>query len=91
MRSTQLEIKHEVGLHARPAALFVGLAGKHQCTVQVRNLTTAGKWVNAKSILGVLTLGVKQGHMIEIATEGPDEEEAITALESLVQSNFQEG
>jgi phosphocarrier protein len=47
--------------------------------------------VDAKSILGVLTLGVEQGHEIEMQVEGPDEDQAIAALEALIRSNFEGG
>ena len=89
MQKTQVVVNNDVGLHARPASLFVSMAGKYQSSIQVRNLTAQGEWGNAKSILKVLTLGVEKGHNIEITAEGPDEKEAIQALETLVLSNFE--
>jgi len=50
---------------------------------------TRPAWVDAKSIPGVLTLGVEQGHEIEIQVEGPDEDQAIAALEALIRANFE--
>ena len=88
MQTTVVTVIHPVGLHARPASLFVNLAKSHKSSVQIRNLTANGEWSNAKSILGVLTLGVEKDHQIEIKTEGPDEEQAIRALEDLVNTNF---
>jgi phosphocarrier protein HPr len=88
MLQEQLKVVNPVGLHARPAALFVSQAGRYQCSIQVRNVTAPGEWVDAKSILGILTLGVEKDHEIEIRAEGPDEAEAIKALGDLVRSDF---
>ena len=90
MKSTQVVVMDPVGLHARPAALFVKLANAFSSNVSVCNLSGSGKWANAKSILGVLTCGVKQGDRIEVKAEGVDESEAVAALEKLVLSNFAE-
>jgi phosphocarrier protein HPr len=89
MQCTELLVANEVGLHARPAALFVKEALKFESNVRLRNLTTGGEeWEDAKSILGVLSLGVNKDHVIEVRAEGPDEEEAIAALSKLVRSDF---
>jgi phosphotransferase system HPr (HPr) family protein len=88
MKTTHIVILDPVGLHARPAALFVDLASKFQSIIQVRNLSTQSSWVNAKSILSLLTCGIKQGDEIAIQADGEDENEAIDALESLIRSNF---
>jgi phosphotransferase system HPr (HPr) family protein len=90
MQSCDILVTHPVGLHARPAAEFVKTAGKFPCNITVSNLTTAGKTVNAKSILSVLTLGVQQGHTIRIETDGENEVEAMVALQELIASNFGE-
>lgn len=90
MAKTEVAVQHKVGLHARPASQFVKLANKYPCTVFVRNATCDGKAVNAKSILGVLTLGVQQGHSIEIEAEGAQAGEALDALRQLVLDNFGE-
>lgn len=90
MLSMNLTVTHEVGLHARPAAEFVKLAATFPCDIQVRNLTTQGDPVNAKSILSVLTLGVNQGHRIQIDTDGEKENEALEAIKVLIESNFGE-
>ena len=81
---TEVLVTNEVGLHARPAALFVQEAAKYQADVRVRNLTSDHDWVDAKSILGVLMLGASQGHIIEIQADGSDAEEAVRALEHLM-------
>jgi phosphotransferase system HPr (HPr) family protein len=88
MQNVRLKVINEVGLHARPAALFVSGAQKHKSQVRVRNLTAMTDWVDAKSILSILTLGVEKDHEIEIAAEGEDEAAAVASLESLVRSDF---
>ena len=90
MPNLKLKIEHEVGLHARPAAEFVKLASSFPCDIQIKNDSTESKFVNAKSILGVLTLGVNQGHTILLNAEGEQAEKALEALEQLIQSNFGE-
>jgi phosphotransferase system HPr (HPr) family protein len=91
MKSAQFDVMDPVGLHARPAALFAKLAGKFSSNITISNLTMEGKRANAKSILGLLTCGVKQGDRVEVQAEGADEEQAVAALEKLVTSNFTEG
>jgi phosphoenolpyruvate-protein phosphotransferase/dihydroxyacetone kinase phosphotransfer subunit len=85
----QLTVKNSLGLHARPAARFVQTAGKfpHE-NVLVSNLTTKNGPVNAKSINGVITLGVRQGHQIEVTASGPDARAALDAIQALAQENF---
>ena len=90
MKSIQIVVMDPVGLHARPAALFVKLASSFSSNISICNLSTSEKWANAKSILGVLTCGVKQGDKIEVKAEGVDESQAVEALEKLVLSDFAE-
>ncbi len=90
MKRVELTLTNAVGLHARPAAQFVKTAARYKSNIQVRNITRNQGWVNAKSILKVLSLGVEKDHQVEISTEGQDEEEALQALEGLVRSDFQE-
>jgi len=87
MPEIQLEIVHEVGLHARPAALFVQTASKFQSDIHVRN-GEAG--ANAKSILEVLTLGAGKGAVITVTAEGEDADQALEALRELNARNFEE-
>jgi phosphotransferase system HPr (HPr) family protein len=86
--SLKFAIKHPAGLHARPASLFVQTAQNFTSDIQVKNHTDQGEFVNAKSILSVLTLGVMQGHQIEIIAYGKDAEAAIAALKTLIENNF---
>lgn len=90
MKTVTLQVKASVGLHARPAAIFVQQASLFNSDISVRNVTSASEWADAKSILSLLTLGVEQGHEIELQLDGPDEKEAATALSTLVGSNFGE-
>jgi phosphotransferase system HPr (HPr) family protein len=88
MPETKVTIIHEAGLHARPAAMFVQTAAKFSSDIDVTHGETTA---NAKSILGVLTLGAHKGAEITIKAEGDDTEEALQALEQLVLDNFGEG
>ena len=90
MPELKVNVTHEVGLHARPASLFVQTANKFSCEIKVMNLTTDGEFVDAKSIIMVLTLGVMQDHEILVEAEGADAEQALSALNELVTSNFGE-
>jgi len=90
MPSTILTVNHPAGLHARPAAAFVKTAATFPCQITVRNLSADKPAVNAKSILGVLTQGVNQGHQIEISAEGEEADQAIATLSALVANNFGE-
>jgi phosphocarrier protein HPr len=81
-------ITNEVGLHARPAALFVQTANRfRQTRIEV---VKDGVVRDAKSILGVLTLSVKQGSRISIRAEGPEAGEALSALSDLVNRDFKD-
>lgn len=87
MKSIQITVENQVGLHARPATLFVQTAQKHQAEITVSH---EGKTVNAKSLLGLLSLGVTKDAIITVAANGSDEEVALNALTTLIQSKFGE-
>ena len=87
MKSIQITVENQVGLHARPATLFVQTAQKHQAEITV---SYEGKTVNAKSLLGLLSLGVTKDATITVAANGSDEEVALNALTSLLEINFGE-
>ena len=91
MAEATIPVKHKVGLHARPAALFVQTAAKFSSKIKVKNLTANGNFVDAKSIIMVLTLGVMKDHEVVVQTEGEDADPALAALKSLIESNFGEG
>ncbi len=80
-------ITHGVGLHARPAALFVQTAKRYAATITVRN---GERQANAKSMLQVLTLAAKQGTVLTIQAEGDDADQALQALQHLIEANFHE-
>lgn len=88
--SVILTVAHGVGLHARPAAKFVQAAAKFQSDITIKKVGGTAPPVNAKSILKVLTLAVKQSEQIEVHASGVDAEDAIKALRELVESNFGE-
>ena len=85
MQEVTVIIVHEVGLHARPASMFVQTAAKYSSDIEV---THGEVTTNAKSILGVLTLGAQTGADIIINAECEDSEESLKALEQLVLDNF---
>jgi phosphocarrier protein HPr len=87
MPEINLEIKNDVGLHARPAALFVQTASKFNSTITVKNGEIKA---NAKSLLSVLTLGAGNGAVITVIAEGQDAGQALKALKDLSESNFGE-
>jgi len=85
MREVTLTVDHPVGLHARPAAVFVQTAKQYQADVRVKH---GERQANAKSILNVIGLGAGQGAEIVISANGADEDQAIEALVELISSNF---
>ena len=80
-------VQNQVGLHARPATFFIQKANEFRSSVWVEK---EERRVNAKSLLGVLSLGIIGGTTIRIIADGSDEQEAVEALVSLVQSGFAE-
>lgn len=90
MPSATLTIQHELGLHARPAAQFVQRAAAFPCAIKIRKPAAGAAFVNAKSILSLMILGVGQGDAIEIVAEGEQAAAAISDLRQLVEGNFQE-
>jgi phosphotransferase system HPr (HPr) family protein len=87
MPEIQLDITNSVGLHARPAALFVQEANRFAADITVRLGDTEA---DAKSILDLLLLGAVQGSRVTVRAEGPDAEAALAALRALHARNFDE-
>jgi phosphocarrier protein HPr len=83
----QVMVTNKSGLHARPAAMFVTLAGSFQSSIFVEK---DGYSVNGKSIISVLSAGISRGTKINLIIEGDDEEMAERALVNLLKSNFGE-
>ena len=90
MAEATIQVRHKVGLHARPAAMFVQTAARFSSKINVKNLTANGNFVDAKSIIMVLTLGVMKDHEVVIQTDGTDADSALAALKSLIEGNFGE-
>ena len=82
-----VKVQNQVGLHARPATFFVQNAHKFKSNVWVES---GDRKVNAKSLLGVLSLGIAKGMTISIIADGYDEEEAIADLAKLIDSGVGE-
>ena len=87
MVEKKVNVNHKVGLHARPASVFVQTAAKFTSDITV---SCEDRSANAKSILTVLTLGAHKGSEITIAADGDDAEAAVNALVELVENNFGE-
>ena len=87
MPEITLTIRNAVGLHARPAALFVQEASKYKAEIRVRKGDLVA---NAKSILSILTLGADQGSVVVVSAEGEDAVRALAALQTLVDTDFGE-
>jgi phosphotransferase system HPr (HPr) family protein len=86
----RLTVKNPSGLHARPAALFVRTAGAFAARITLANISRGTGPSDAKSILAVLGLGVSSGHEIELLAEGVDADDAVRALQALVESGIGE-
>ncbi len=78
-------VENQVGLHARPATFFIQKANEFKASIWVEK---EERRVNAKSLLGVLSLGIVGGTTIKILADGTDEEEAVDSLVDLVKSGF---
>jgi phosphocarrier protein HPr len=87
MYTQEITVKNEVGLHARPATYFIQKANEFKSGIWVEK---EERRVNAKSLLGVLSLGIVKGTTITLIADGVDEKEAVDALTSLIESNFGE-
>ena len=87
MYSKEVTVTNEVGLHARPATFLIQKANEYKCGLWIE---VNERRVNAKSLLGVLSLGIAQGVTIRIIGDGADETEAVDTLVALIESNFDE-
>ena len=85
MYTQEVTINNEVGLHARPATYFIRKANEFKSGIWVEK---DERRVNAKSLLGVLSLGIVKGTPIKIIADGADEVEAIETLANLILSDF---
>ena len=85
MKTFQYTITDPEGIHARPAGLFVKEAGKFASKITIAK---DGKEVDAKRIIGIMSLGVKKDNTVTLNIEGDDEEAACTALEAFFKENL---
>lgn len=83
----KLEIKNKLGLHARAAALLVQTANKFAAQIK---LAKDGQTADGRSIMGVLTLAATQGSKIQVEASGEDAEQALKAIEKLIEARFNE-
>lgn len=87
MYSQETIVNNQVGLHARPATFFIQKANEFKSSIWVER---EERKVNAKSLLGVLSLGIVKGTPIKLEADGVDEKEAVEALVKLISSDFAE-
>lgn len=87
MISHDVIIVNDVGLHARPATFFIQKANSYKASIWIEK---EDRRVNAKSLLGVLSMGIVKGNVITIIADGEDETDAIDGLEELILSGLNE-
>ena len=87
MITREVTVRNSVGLHARPATFFIQKANTYQSSIWVEK---EDRRVNAKSLLGVLSLGITKGMTITLIADGNDETEALNGLAELIDTNFGE-
>ncbi len=80
-------MKNKLGLHARPAALFVQTTGRFKASVKVRK---GDQEVDGKSIMGLMMLAAEEGSIVAVSADGPDEQEMLNALARLFTNRFDE-
>ena len=85
MKNFEYTIKDELGIHARPAGMLVKEAKKYQSKITI---TKEGKSAEASKLMAVMSLGVKCGQTVQIAVEGPDEEEAAASIQAFFEANL---
>lgn len=85
MISRAITIKNSVGLYARPATFFIQKANTYKCSIWIEK---DDRRVNAKSLLGVLSMAITGGSTVTLIADGPDEAEALNGLELLVSTEL---
>jgi phosphocarrier protein HPr len=83
----EVTIVNRLGLHARPAAMFVRIASRHRAEIWV---SKEGEEINGKSIMGLMMLAAGQGSKLRIRCDGPDADKAMQELEELIKAGFNE-
>ena len=87
MINREVTINNQVGLHARPATFFIQKANEFKSIIWIEK---EDRRVNAKSLLGVLSLGIVKGTTVNIVADGADENEAVETLAELIEKGFDE-
>lgn len=87
MISEKVSIKNKLGMHARPAAMFVQTASRFEAEITV---SRDGVDVNGKSVMGMMMLAAEYGSVLQITAKGKDETDAVRALKTLVENKFEE-
>ena len=87
MVERDLEIKNKLGLHARAAAKLVHIAARFKSDIKIRK---GDEEVDGKSILGILLLAAGRGTVVKLRADGPDERDALDAIEKLIDAKFDE-
>ena len=85
MKNFEYTIKDELGIHTRPAGMLVKEAKKYQSKITI---TKEGKSAEASKLMAVMSLGVKCGQTVQIAVEGPDEEDAAAGIQAFFEANL---
>jgi phosphocarrier protein len=84
----EITIVNRLGLHARPAAMFVRIASRYRCEIWVEK--EESDQVNGKSIMGLMMLAAGQGSKLSVRCEGPDADRAMEEIEELINAKFNE-
>lgn len=87
MMEKEFKVLNRLGLHARPAALFVQTTSRYRAAVKVRK---GDQTVDGKSIMGLMMLAAEEGARLLIAADGPDEQDVLNALDALFTTRFDE-
>lgn len=87
MLTREVTINNQVGLHARPATFFIQKANEFKSSIWIEK---DDRKVNAKSLLGVLSLGIVKGTTVNLVADGSDEKDALNTLAALIASDFTE-
>jgi len=90
MPQIEIIVTNKLGLHARPAAIFVRVAMKFEADIYIARTNGDGSRVNAKSVMGVMSLGAAPGAVLLIRAAGPDADKALRSLQLLAEKRFLE-
>lgn len=88
--SANFTIKNEHGIHARPGAYMVNLLKPFNCTVKIANLSRNNHYVNAKSLMALMSLGIKNGHEVSVIFYGEDAQNALQKLSAEIENGLGE-